>query len=259
MLEKLFNEIMRKVVRQIPTREIYLDHAATTPHHPLVLQVMKQAMRNYYANPSAIHKKGTAVRQRIDSARAQVARLLGTTSNHIIFTRGGTESNTLAIMGVINYVLSHPQVTQGARPHVITSAIEHAVVLETLRELEAQELIQLSVIPVDREGLVLVEVIKQELRPETVLVSIMYANNEIGTIQPIKEIAKLLRWHRKQMQVGAGGKSKMVLPLLHTDAIQAVNYLDVHVERLGVDLMSISGSKIYGPKSSGGLYVRNRD
>jgi cysteine desulfurase len=136
-------------------------------------------------------------------------------------------------------------------PHVIISAIEHSSVLETLKDLWRKDIIDLSIIPVDENGIVLVDEIKKVLRPETVLVSVMYVNNEIGTIQPVKEITKLVRWYKKQNDL-------KTYPLVHCDAIQATNYLDINVERLGVDLMSLSGSKIYGPKSSGFLYIRNK-
>ena len=228
------------------SRRIYMDHAATTLLDGRVLSVMKKVFSRNYFNPGALYREGVATDLLIDQSRMSVAKLLGTTSDHVIFTRGGTESCNMAILGVLG------QLNKGNLPHVITSAIEHAAVLESLKELERTQKIELSIIPVNSEGIIDVDEIKKALRPETVLVTVMYVNNEIGTIQPIKEIVKLVRWYKKQYNLAK-------YPLVHTDAIQAVNYLDIHVERLGVDLMSLSGSKIYGPKSSGVLYARHKE
>lgn len=222
---------------------VYMDHAATTPMDGDVFSAMEQVYKNNYFNPGAIYNEGVVVKNIVSESRKTVAKALGTTSEHIIFTRGGTESNNIAIMGVLS---------KHEHPHVITSEIEHPAVLETLKDLEKKNKIDLSIIPVDEQGIVIVDEIKKALRPETVLVSMMYVNNEIGVIQPIKEITKLIRWFKKQNEL-------KIYPLVHTDAIQATNYLDINVERLGVDLMSLSGSKIYGPKSSGVLYIRNKE
>lgn len=221
---------------------IYLDHAATTPMDGSVFSAMETVYKNNYFNPGGLYKEAVVTDKIVSDSRKSVAKLLGTNSDHVIFTRGGTESNNMAIMGVL---------AKHEHPHVITSEIEHPAVLETLKDFEVKKQIELSIIPVDEQGIVIVDEIKKALRPETVLVSIMYVNNEIGTIQPIKEITKLVRWYKKQNEL-------KTYPLVHVDAIQATNYLDINVERLGVDLMSLSGSKIYGPKSSGILYIRNK-
>ena len=245
-------------------KRIYMDYAATTPIDGRVLRAMNTVYEKNYFNPGAFYADAVKAKNLVSESRKSVAKLLGTTSDHVVFSRGGTESNNMAILGIVHKFLQYPlglaeprplPLKGGdniVRPHVIISEIEHAAVLETVRDLEQQNIIELSVAPVDAFGILDMKELKKLLRPETILVSVMYINNEIGTVQPIKEITKLVRWFKKQNDL-------KTYPLVHTDAIQAVNYLDINVERLGVDLMSISGSKIYGPKSSGVLYVRNLD
>lgn len=244
-------------------QRIYMDHAATTPLDKDVFSAMMNVYKHNYYNPGGLYQEAVVTDRIISESRKSVAKLLGTTSDHIVFTRGGTESNNMAIMGILPFIRGGAE-GGGVLPHVITSEIEHPAVLETLKDLEVKNKIELSIIPVNEQGIVIVDEIKKALRPGTVLVSIMYVNNEIGTVQPVKEIAKLLRWHKKNSSglrpAPLGKRSDPSLyPLFHTDAIQATNYLDINVERLGVDLMSLSGSKIYGPKSSGVLYIRNKD
>lgn len=234
-----------------------MDHAATTPINADILRAMNEVYKNNYFNPGGLYAEGVVTDRKVSECRKSVANLLGTTSDHVVFTRGGTESNNMAILGVLENLTqspdgAHPLLQGEGLPHVIVSAIEHAAVLETVQYFQRQHKIELSVIPVTPDGIIDIDELKKSLRLETVLVSVMYVNNEIGTIQPIREIAKLIRWFKKHNNL-------KTYPLLHTDAIQAVNYLDLNVERLGIDLMSLSGSKIYGPKSSGVLYIRNRE
>lgn len=233
-------------------QRIYLDHAATTFLDKDVFHAMKEIFLNHYANPSAWYREGISAHQIIMDARKRVAMQLGITSDHVIFTRGGTESCNIAIKGVIDHVCRQKKF----RPHVITSTIEHPAVREVLSFYAQQDLIDLSLIPIKADGLIDSDLFKKELRPETVLVSVMYVNNEIGTVQPISEIAKIIRWFKKQ-ELRKNVTECSMYPLLHTDGIQAAAYQDLHVDRLGVDLMSLSGSKIYGPKSSGICYVRD--
>jgi len=206
-------------------KEVYLDYAAGVK-----------------ANASSIHILGVKAKTELQEARNKIAVYLGARPEEIIFTSGGTESNNLAIQGV---VLSHKEKYS---PHIITTNIEHPSVLETFRILENRKLATISVIPVEKNGILDPKKIKKEINKNTVLVSVMYANNEIGTIQPIRDIAKEVRFYKKQ--------SKRSNIFFHTDAVQAVNYLDINVERLGVDLLSISGSKIEGAGRIGVLYKK---
>ena len=246
--------------------EIYLDHASTTPINHRVFSVMKQVYKNTYGNSGGMYNLATRTQELINNARKKIATLLGAQSSQVIFSRGGTEANNLAIIGVVNHFKkNNPTIT----PHIITSVIEHDSVLEICKHLEETHQATISYISCNADGIIEVTDIKKQLRPETILISIMYANNEIGTIQPIKEIAKLVRWWKKQTLNTAPlspfenspkrGSHISYYPLFHTDAIQAVNYCDMNVLRLGVDMMTISGSKIYGPKSIGALFVKNKN
>ena len=185
------------------------------------------------SNPSAIHALGVEEKNKLEKARATIAKILSAHADEIIFTSGATESNNLAILGIKS-------------GHIVTTNIEHASVLET-----ANHRGDVTMVPVEQNGIVDPKKIKQALKKNTVLVSVMYANNEIGTIQSIKEIAKEIRHFNKINQMESSARV-----LFHTDAVQAVNYLDMNVERLGVDMMSINAAKIYGPKGVGVLYVK---
>lgn len=207
--------------------KIYLDFAASVS-----------------PNPSSIHQFGVLAKKRLENARREVADVFSARAEEIIFTSGGTESNNLAIQGVVYRARE-----QNFLPHIVTTNIEHPSVLETCRMLVKRKLAEVSIVPVEASGIVDPKKIKKEIKKNTVLISVMYANNEIGTIQPIREIAKEIR-HFKKM-----GKSSFFL-LFHTDAVQAANYLDLNVEKLGVDLLSLSGSKIEGAGRVGVLYKR---
>jgi len=224
-------------------KRIYLDYAATTPLDKRVFQKMLPFLKDCFGNPSSIHSFGQQAKEAVDKARKKVAKFLNCSSSEIIFTGSATEANNLAIFGTVKAC----QRNGINHPHIITSQIEHHAILEPCHQLE-KEGVKVTYLPVNKEGIVKVEDVKKAICKNTVLVTIMYANNEIGTIQPIAEIGKLIRKLKTQ-------NSKLKV-FFHTDAVQAINYLDCDVQKLKVDLLTISAHKIYGPKGVGGLYIR---
>lgn len=219
-------------------KEIYLDYASTTPTDPAVLNLMHQEGQALYGNASSIYQAGRLAKRKIEEARATVTGILGTKKNEIIFTGSGTEADNLAILGAA-------RANKEKSKHIIVSAIEHKAILEPAKLLK-KEGFEISYAPVDKKGILDLVAFEKLLSEDTILVSVMYANNEIGTIQPIKKISEIIKKH----------KSQNGFPLFHTDACQAAGVLDLNAAKLGVDMMTINGSKIYGPKGIGCLYVK---
>lgn len=215
-------------------RTIYLDHAATTPIHKDVIGEMVQIMEDVFGNPSSIHTQGRKARFIIDKSREVVAQAIGAKDSEIIFTSGGTEADNIAVFGV-----AHSMKHKGN--HIITTSIEHNAVNQATSELE-RDGFTVTYLPVDEQGLVRVEDVKNALTDKTILVSIMFANNEVGSLQPIKEIGELLKEHQA---------------VFHTDAVQAFGVVPIDVNEYNVDLLSASSHKINGPKGAGFLYVRS--
>ena len=211
---------------------IYLDNNATTPVDPSVSDVMADFLRNNYGNPSSLYPIGYEAKERLTKSREIVAGFIGAQRSEITFTGSGTESDNMAVFGVLD---AFPD-----KNEIIVSSIEHPAILETARHLEGKGF-KVSYVPVDNEGTIDLDFLKDALTSRTALVSIMHANNEIGTIQPIEEIARIA--HAK----GA---------LVHTDAVQSFGKIDVRVDKLDVDLLTVSAHKIYGPKGIGALFIR---
>ncbi len=215
-------------------KRVYLDYAATTPVHPEVILAMTPYLSEVWGNPSSIHACGLEARSAVEEARGKIAALIGANTNDIYFTSGGTEADNWALMGVA-------YANQKRGKHIITSTIEHHAVLETCKYLEEKGF-YVTYLPVDGFGMVDPDSVRKAITPRTILISVMHANNEVGSIEPITEIAKI---------------SKAAGVYLHTDAVQSTGHIPVSVNNLGVDMLSISAHKLYGPKGIGALFLRS--
>lgn len=218
---------------------VYLDHAATTPPDPRVLEAMWPVYTTHWGNPSSIYLEGQEAHRVLDDARKRCADLLGVQPKEIVFTSGGTESDNAAIRGA-----AFAQRARGRGNHIVTTQIEHHAVLHTVEQLE-REGFRATYLPVDSEGVVDLRALEEAVTPETTVVSVMTANNEVGTIQPIAEVSRI-------------AKARNPKVVVHTDAVQAAGAIDISPRALGVDLLSLAGHKLYGPKGIGLLYIKAR-
>lgn len=217
-------------------QRIYLDYAAATPVDPRVERAMRPFLRAHFGNPSSVHAEGRAARAAVDAARRDVAQAIGARPDEVIFTNGVTEAINIALSGVLK--------ASGDMRHVVTVATEHHAGLRVLE----RDGVEVTIVPVDADGVVKVDAVLAAIRPDTALVSVMHANNEIGTVAPIAEIGKAIEKLRRT--------TKRAYPVFHTDAAQSPQFLAVDVQQLHVDLASFSGQKMYGPKATGALFVK---
>ncbi len=222
-------------------KRIYLDHAATTPLDKRVAQTMRDFEVRYFGNPSSIHREGQEARAKIDFARAQIAEFIAAKPQEIVFTSGATEANNFAIQGLVNYAVQKLKI----KPHVVTTRLEHHSVYNLVKELEKRGVIEATFIKPSSDGMINAEAVLKAVKKNTVLVSVIFACNEIGSILPVREIGKLLSAQRSSL-----------VPIFHVDAVQALKFLNCNVEKLNCDLLTLSAHKIYGPKGIGAIYIK---
>lgn len=231
---------LAKLAKPMAKENVYLDYAAATPIDLDVQSAMAPYFCNQFQNPSSFHMPGKQVKDALDKARGGIATLLGARPDEIIFTSGGTEADNLAILGFARKNAEHGK-------HIIVSSVEHKAVLEPALQLK-KEGFDVTVLETDESGQISVEKLQSALRDDTILVSLIYGNNEIGTLNPIQKIGSVIRKHREAR--------KSLFPIFHTDACQAVGSEEINVQKINVDMMTLNGGKIYGPKGVGMLYMR---
>ncbi len=238
-------------------QRIYLDYASITPVDTMVVREMRQYSPIKYANPSSWYKEGVNAKNALDNARKDVANFINAHPDEIFFTSGGTEANNLAVIGAVEAL--HEKGVEYEKMHVIVSIIEHSSIRECANFLNSKG-VSVDSIGVGRDGIVDLNQLKNKIKPNTVLISIMLVNNEIGTIEPIKEIAKIIRQFKKTSSLTSETSpfnfQDYKYPIFHTDASQGSLYEKINVEQLGVDLLTIDGTKIYGPRGIGALFIR---
>lgn len=230
-------------------RTVYLDYAASTPVDQKALKAMLPFLKGEFGNPSSLHGLGQRARAAVETAREQVAQFLGCSSSEIVFTSGATEANNLAIQGIARQTTNDKRLT--TTPHIITGQIEHESVLAPIQALEKEGIIEATYIPPNKEGIVNPADVQAAIKENTILISIQYANSEIGTIQPVAEIGKVIKQHTTLLV--AGRQSSVIF---HTDAVQAANYVECNVAELHADLLTLSSHKVYGPKGVGAVYIK---
>lgn len=230
-------------------QKVYLDYASTTPLDPRVFAAMKPYFSKKFGNPMSLHSFGREANEAVEKSRRKIADFFGSAPDEIIFTSGATESNNFAVKGT---ALAFSARHKKNKPHVITTQFEHSCVLSACKTLEQQGIAEVTYLPVPKDGVIPANSVRDAIRPDTVLISVMYVNNEIGTVQPIKEIGKIVFALNKKRESENNHKI-----IFHTDAVQALNYFNCNVHELGVDLLTASAHKIYGPKGAGCLYIKN--
>lgn len=240
---------MKTKAKKNTTRRIYLDYASATPLDSRVIKSMRKVELFLTGNPSALHLEGRQAKKMVEEARKSIAQNLSARVDEVIFTSGATESNNLAILGLYN-ALKDKYKKAGRIPHIISSSIEHKSVLEVLKHLESQGVVVTYIDP-ECDGTLSLKTLRKSLTPNTMLVSIMHANNEIGTINDIEEIVREVRYARRKLGMTIPGT-----PYFHTDAAQSVTYVEIDMQKVGVDLLTLHSPKIYGPAGIGLLYKR---